>query len=268
MRKLKSLFTLCWQDLTNLFSTKISKKGSIEEKLRRDGIVFIPDFLSPDKCDSIKSFLLRSLENNQDGIKLRKRNKENPEGTDHGMIDMVVNPKLIEAEIMKLFDRVGSKIAIATNLETYHTRINAYINRGVINTRGYHMDNIHPTLFKAFVYLTDVESTDHGPYAFIKGTHQLSKWPYINLLANIFSKTPITDMALFPKKREVVALAKKGTLIISSQNGIHRGVPQKKGNERFLLLFSYISLHKRSYLGPSVKREIESAFRKWSPEII
>jgi len=36
------------------------------------------------------------------------------------------------------------------------------------------------------------------------------------------------------------AIAHKGTLIISDQNGMHRGIPQEKGHERMLLSISYL----------------------------
>ena len=91
--------------------------------------------------------------------------------------------------------------------------VNAYCNSSILTTREYHRDSSGGNQFKAFIYLTDVSDESYGPYSYIKGTHT--------------EKT---------NEGEIVhCIANKGSLIVSNQSGLHRGLPQAKGRSRRLL---------------------------------
>ncbi|MGZ7261747.1 hypothetical protein ACXWON_09815, partial [Streptococcus pyogenes] len=48
--------------------------------------------------------------------------------------------------------------------------INVYLNSGIQNTRGFHVDTYEEKL-KAFIYLTDCLDFSDGPYTFVKKSH-------------------------------------------------------------------------------------------------
>ena len=70
------------------------------------------------------------------------------------------------------------------------------------------------------------------------------------------------DMPVFNKKKEVIGLGKKGTLIVSNQNGIHRGYPQKKGKERVALVINYMVVSKMNYMHGIAKKTIEESIKQ------
>lgn len=115
--------------------------------------------------------------------------------------------------------------------------LNLYINNSIKKTRGLHADSYDRTI-KGFVYVTDVDSLEHGPYCYVKGTHLNSPWRKANknISKRYQNKTesPFVDLlAVTP------ILGKKGTLVLSDQSGIHRGIPQEEGYIRKLLVMRY-----------------------------
>ena len=136
-------------------------------------------------------------------------------------------------------------------------KTNAYINDSIKNTRMYHIDNAQPVIYKAFIYLSNVPDLSYGPYSFVKKTHSLSLYPYINLFKNLFvKKHASTDMSFYNKKMVFSGIGKKGDLILSSQNGIHRGLPQKEGRQRVVLVLSFMIKSKLTYLHKSAKKDL------------
>ena len=110
-----------------------------------------------------------------------------------------------------------------------------YINHSVIKTNGFHVDSNYRSI-KAFLYLTDVNNLEDGPYTFVKGTHL----NHDQIYKKINTKMIGTKEAPFLDLQNVVPiLGKKGTLIISDQSGIHRGIPQIKGATREVLVMRY-----------------------------
>ena len=72
-----------------------------------------------------------------------------------------------------------------------------------------------------------------GPYCFVKGTHVDTPLKKLNNIVGNKESPLVDPMNIVP------VLGKKGTLIISDQSGIHRGIPQKKGSIREVLLMRY-----------------------------
>ena len=99
-------------------------------------------------------------------------------------------------------------------------------------------------MLKFFIYLTDVLTEDYGPYCYIPGTH--NETHNRRLLDNIKPSTwDITDL------NTTKFLAKKGTLIVSFQHGIHRGWPQSENHRRVMFVG-------KAYLDGREKQEIKS----------
>ena len=226
-----------------------SQKLSNEEReLRDNGIVIIKDFMATEDCDinrnEIENFVNQfntttTLEN---GTFVAFRTEVSNDDADHGMIDVSNIDKSIDTlRFGHLIPKIEKIISSATYSEVKFFRLNAYINKGVVGTRGYHVDNFSPN-YKAFIYLTDVIDNSYGPYSYIKSSNGLYLGKYLNIYRNsILSATHrIPDMPKFYNKNEVInCLGKKGTLVISDQSGIHRGMPQEPGKTRIALVLNF-----------------------------
>lgn len=115
--------------------------------------------------------------------------------------------------------------------------LNMYLNRSITKTRGFHVDNFERNL-KGFVYLSDVKSLSDGPYCYVKGTHQPSPWQAAN--QKISELFPAPTEAPFVDFEDILpVLAPAGSLILSDQSGVHRGIPQAEGAERRVLVMRY-----------------------------
>ena len=262
----KDFISLLWQDGINflhVFDPHSQDKDvrPYSKELRRDGIIEIKDFLSPEACDDykqqIEAFIAEhpNTETLENGTFLHYRGKDDPDNPDFGMIDVAHIDRSLPS-INSINDRLLVKILeSATNQEIIPVKVNTYINDSITGTRGYHIDNTQPVIYKAFVYLADVPDLSYGPYSFVKGSHRFSLYTYLNLFLNIFNRNRVnTDMPLFNKRRVKHCTGKKGTLIMSHQNAIHRGMPQEVGKKRMALVFSYFVRSKLSYIHSSSKQ--------------
>lgn len=129
---------------------------------------------------------------------------------DDGMLDIFHIDKVVD------IDYVIKNKSLADKIRSIGKRIrnvNIYYNNSITVTRDYHRDSSGGVQCKAFIYLTDVLDESFGPYSYIKGT-----------------QTEATN------EGEVVhCIANKGSLILSNQSGLHRGLPQAKGKSRHLI---------------------------------
>mgnify|MGYP000135557910 CR=1 FL=1 len=266
----KNIFSILWQDFINLIHLpdplpQKKQQREMVEALRNDGIVFIEEFLEAESCDSLANKLLEltskykkstQLEN---GAYINFRNENNKDASDHGMIDiMYVDNALPEIKELNV-DFVTELLEQTHKQEVIKLKTHAYVNRGVKGTRTFHIDNTQPLVYKAFVYLTDVEDETYGPYSFIKGSQKLSFQVYKNLLANLFRKNHPTDMVDVDERKLIKCIAPKGTMIISNQNGIHRGMPQGDDKTRIALVFNFTVLSKLSYLHKTAREKLRKA---------
>ena len=90
--------------------------------------------------------------------------------------------------------------------------------------RGFHVDKLYPPLFKAFIYLNDVDELGDGPYTFVEGSHRWWFRKFLNDVINAVTVGARRDMLYFVPERSVrTVLAPAGTLILSTQDAIHKG---------------------------------------------
>jgi hypothetical protein len=253
-------------ELVYLFSSTKGPNAVSAKALKKDGIVVVENFLDESECASIKTKIDTVLSNDKahpenTAATIFYRDIDNNAGYDTGMIDI----ENLDKEIPDIWSpinrkRIESIIASATSRNLYLRSINAYINQSVTNTRSAHSDNVQPPIYKAFITLTDVESYADGPYTFVKKSHRLSLTRYINMLINLFIPSRVlTDFPYYLPHRKVAGLAKKGTLIISNQSGIHRGHPQEKGHKRCMLVMSYLVVSKLNRVHKTAKDLIKNA---------
>lgn len=128
---------------------------------------------------------------------------------------------------------------------TVPRNLNLYINSGITKTRGFHVDTYEKSL-KGFVYLTDVRRLDDGPYCYVLGSHIDGPWRVANqaigsvcMDASQSKFANTTESPLVAPMNIVPLLAPSGTLILSDQCGIHRGMPQSPDGERHALVMRY-----------------------------
>lgn len=162
-------------------------------------------------------------------------------GADAGMIDTFHFDKLAGAQREALRapfaqDWLLKSIAVDGEIPTPRN-LNLYLNRSVRKTRGFHADT-YTKMLKGFVYLSDVDSLDTGPYCFVRKSHVAGPWRTMNQA--IGQHTKAATEAPFVDLREVTpVLAPKGALVVSDQAGFHRGIPQAEGAERRVLVMAY-----------------------------
>lgn len=231
--------------------------------LDKNGIVIIPEALDSDKIKEIRHQISQIIENvktkdplgtgyeNDDYIVLGKKNIGNSyydlsnysksailvrQGVDQGMIEIFNADRLLGKLGHKMSNYFSSDwlINLLNDKEEKISprNLNLYVNESITKTRGFHVDS-HYKSIKAFIYLTDVNDMQDGPYCFVKGTHVDTPLKKLNNIVGN-KETPLADPLNI-----VPVLGKKGTLIISDQSGIHRGIPQKKGSIREVLVMRY-----------------------------
>lgn len=230
------------------------------EALFRDGIIVVNDFWSAEKCEHYKKLILDFSAQYQDTVTLATGTKvyyrgRNNDG-DTGMIDI----KHIDREIpdLSILIEEGKQFVATMNYaargEFALVSLNAYINDGVTDTRGFHIDDAVPTTYKAFVYLTDVADVSYGPYTYVKGSQRFNPHVYLSLARNMLNaKREWGQISHYDKKRVWPVLGKKGTLILSDQTGIHRGLPQQNRKLRVALVLNYIE---KDYLDAVSKKDL------------
>jgi len=236
---------------------KIGKKAvdsvDIAKGLERDGIVVIPEYMSPETCDGLRASIERLLDRpdverathgaGHAALSTAGRTVVDVRGAggrDHGMID-VFN---VDAEVPALAEfKTDENIVAGINQQARSSvqpvNINAYVNSGVTTTRGFHSD-ADSEQYKSFVYLTDVERLEDGPFTYVRGSHApgLPAVLLRRVLNKLRGRTP-TDAVRVREDRLLHCLAKRGTLIVANQRGFHRGWPQAEDASRMLVTVSY-----------------------------
>jgi len=228
------------------FKLKKLKEVKSEEakKLLEEGIIVKENFLEDEKVDFILNQIKSILSNyslkpgqikleNGSFIDIRGYDKE----VDVGKIDWFHIDKVIDVSSVNI-DYIKSILnEISPNLELKN--FNSYIDKGVTTARGFHSDSYGVLHYKAFIYLTDVESLDYGPYTYIKKSHLDFKNRILNQIKNKLLDKERTDITIYNEDLVSPMLAKKGTLIISDQTGFHRGWPQKEDKFRAILTMNF-----------------------------
>ncbi|MDW3652713.1 MAG: hypothetical protein R8P61_36885 [Bacteroidia bacterium] len=176
-------------------------------------------------------------------VNIRNKDKGKNDG---GMIDVYNVDKIAEKKSLsaslELFEKLKSgDINTLTNnlMKGYNSRFNLYFNDSILNTRGAHRDD-YETTYKVFTYLTDVTDESYGPYAFVPGSQKVHDYLNREIALNNFFGKDFGDISSMPDDLFVKCIGKKGTVIISDQSGVHRGVPQADGKVRLALVNSFI----------------------------
>ncbi len=243
-----------------LLSTRsISEINSILDK---EGIIVVPGVLDDSKVDETKKIIKDIIQNIKKSESSKKGNgkdyivqnniikgqsyfdlSNNPksvvvirQGNDQGMIDVFNVNRLLGKlgdEVYKVFLKGWLFDLLKNSNEPVNPKnLNLYINHSVTSTRGFHVDSNYRSI-KGFIYLTDVNTIEDGPYCYVKGTHIDTPFSKVNKSLG-GKEAPFTNILDI-----IPVLGKKGTLILSDQSGIHRGIPQRIGSIREVLVMRY-----------------------------
>lgn len=238
---LKAVFKLV-KDENNLHPAKSGHAIT----LQKEGIVVIENFINAEKCEELAAKISAAIEQNphnqhiaekKNAIINVRRSHDGKNNYDTGLIDIVDADYLVSDLSEIRFDQlISSTINEAAGQPMASRNLHVYVNTSVVNPRTFHIDTFFPRQYKSFIYLTDVNSLDDGPYTYIKKSHRRTFQIISNIIYNQLLGYPITDMRLYTGNGKTHLIAKKGTLIIACQNGFHRGWPQKEGAHRIALV--------------------------------
>ena len=222
--------------LDSLFWRKLPKN-----EFTKNGFTIIENFLEPDLCDELVEVGKRNTKDKSqmlsDSVWINVR-AEAADGKDSKVKNIfnfnLLNPKLdefIKSDILsdKLEQYLGKKVI----LKTCSLQIDEPDTR---TKRSWHVDRNPPPTFKAFIYLTDVDSELEGPYCAIPGSHKWRGKRLLNILTNLITGSKRSDMHRYIGERDDYFLAKKGTLILSTQTLFHRGSPKHERKTRYMLI--------------------------------
>jgi hypothetical protein len=178
------------------------------------------------------------LEQKQSIANMRSRDRTTPNG---GVIDIFFIAEAARIKGWLALDSCCTSMQKITTLvaavsDARPAQINLLHNSSVTHTRGLHVDNLDGS-YKAFLYLGDVHPED-GPYAYVPGSPQRADLLRREARLNSLLGHAETDSHAF----EDLALSfpvPKGTLIVSCQSGVHRGLPQKPGASRSVLVANF-----------------------------
>jgi len=240
--------------------------------LKSEGIFVVPSFFEPSKAQEIQQVLERSITSQSEII--QKDNKDIDleniyihksggkftsyserqnypkavadirQGKDEGMIDIFNIDRAYPEELKKRRSAFENETLLDIIQQSGYeavkpTNLNVYINKDILQTRGFHIDSLGPNL-KAFIYLSDVETMDKGPYCYVRKSHRDDNPAReLNRALSHAANRTATDAPFVDPELVTPILARKGDLVVSDQSGIHRGFPQSPGSERYMAVMRY-----------------------------
>jgi hypothetical protein len=209
---------------------------SWQETIRRDGVVALPDFYSPEDCAEMK-------------IALDSVNEKYPAALHHAsdrriwgvekaspvLARFATEPQALAAASAVLGER-------ATCVFTLGNRIN-FREGNLGSGEGWHRDSFF-NQFKALVYLTDVTERT-GPFEYLLGTHRLARKFGDHFRVDMPLDTsrvsvPVVEalIAAMPENHRVFT-ATRGTVLLFDSTGVHRGRPLQEGERIALTNYYY-----------------------------
>lgn len=219
-------------------------------KFTIQGYEVIQGFLDKNECDrliQITNNYLRDQSYSIDGNSYLLCRKDLLQGVDRE-VQHIINAHEVDDKLSQMFhsgiveeifeQRIGEKL----QLRSITIRVD---NPDTQSKRGYHTDGVTPPVYKAFIYLTDVNGYGDGPYTVIPGSHRHTFRKIINYLYSwIITVLSISrnynrkdDIRLFYSDKQSKSIfGKAGTLIISNQQLVHKGWHEHDKNRRYALI--------------------------------
>ncbi len=217
-------------------------RGRPVNDFTKNGFEVVPDFLDRAECRRLVSLAQTHLEgpshivagNCYTWVKAEAehgRNSAVRELLNVNEIDPAVEQLLTGRAVQDLFtERLGETV----ELKGFSIQMDGV---DTATKRGFHVDTLFPPTFKAFIYLTDVEVDGDGPYTVIPGSHRDFARKIFNDFVNAATSAARRDMFhLTNGISHQKLLAPAGTLILSTQDLIHKGWGEHSHAPRFAMI--------------------------------
>lgn len=200
-----------------------------ENRFTTDGFEVVEGFLDPDECARLVRLADESLpgpSRHIEGNCYTWVKSEAAHGRNRGVRELL-NVNEIDNGVADLMASRAIQDLFAERLGRPVELLGFGIQFDDIDTtskRGLHVDNLFPPQFKAFIYLNDVEDNGDGPYTIIPGSHRWFFRKFVNDVVNACTTGARRDMRVLVRQTQMrTVLAPAGTLILSTQDAIHKG---------------------------------------------
>ena len=176
-------------------------------------------------------------------INYRVKQPDGRTGSDAGMID-IFHPERLSSNLDRrikncLHEQLIQRLLLVSSLNRLQVKCrNLYLNQGVQDTRGFHCDG-RSLKFKSFVYISDVNKLDDGPYCYVKGSHRHRRLWRSNSKFNKENQLDPFEFSQLQASKAISIFAKAGDMVISSQKGAHCGHHQHPEAKRAVLVNMY-----------------------------
>ena len=229
------------------------------------GYEVIKGFLDKDECSRLIQVANRYLLNQSYAIdgNCYLVCRKDLQGVDT-QVQQIMNAQEVDEKLSQLFhshiieDMFERQIGEKLHLQSITIQVD---NPDTQSKRGFHSDNVTPPIYKAFIYLNDVDDYGDGPYTVIPGSHRHTFRKILNYLycwvKSIVPKQrnsgrKLDDRRLFYSNKQSVSIfGKAGTLIISNQQIAHKGWEKHDRNKRYALICYLIA--EKHYSGQPFK---------------
>ena len=176
-------------------------------------------------------------------INYRVKRPDGRTGSDAGMIDIFHPERLsfnLEERVKNcLHEHFIQRLLLVSSLNRLRVKCrNLYLNQGVQDTRGFHCDG-RSLKFKSFVYISDVNKLNDGPYCYVKGSHRRRRLWRNNSTFNKENQLDPFEFSQLQGSQAISVFAQAGDMVISSQKGAHCGHPQHAEAKRAVLVNMY-----------------------------
>ncbi|PPS40640.1 phytanoyl-CoA dioxygenase family protein [Chroococcidiopsis sp. TS-821] len=249
-RRLKRELSVLNQEITGIINDRKEYRQQPRNQFTQQGYEVIPEFLSRKECDRLVEVANLYATNQSHLISgdcyLLCRRDIHDVDLD---VQQIMNAQEIDEKLAKLFhshiieDILEARIGEPVVLENISIKID---NPDTVSKRGYHTDRVTKTVYKAFIYLTDVNEYGDGPYTVIPGSHFHTYRRLLNyfygwikhvLYTSTKSRNYKEDITFLYSDRQAVPLfGKAGTMIISNQQLVHKGWHQQDKSKRYALV--------------------------------
>ena len=225
------------QDFESNYDVDQSQIETWVEQFHNEGFLFLPQVLTADHCQQLRSDLEWSLENNPNG--LNSGNAKSSMHLCHRMFEnSSANLNLFDLEPIVSF----AEALVEANCHVIHN--NSFVTRPGGGITGWHQDDglhyqvldgkppinvrLPVLLFTANYYLTDVTEVDNGGTEVIPGSH-------------LFGTRPPTGAIENTKWADQVHrnLGPAGSVIMFNNQVWHRGGPNRSTHTRYITQVTY-----------------------------
>ncbi|PIG93286.1 phytanoyl-CoA dioxygenase family protein [Gloeocapsopsis sp. IPPAS B-1203] len=249
-QRLQRELSVIQPEITGMINDRQEYICQPQNHFTQQGYEVIPEFLDKQECDRLIKVADSYINNHSYLIAgdcyLLCRKDIHDVDLD---VQQIMNAQEIDDKLAQLFsshvieDIFEARIGEPVLLRNISIKID---NPDTISKRGYHTDCVTKTVYKVFIYLTDVNEYGDGPYTVIPGSHRHTYRRLINycygwlkqvLYASKNSRNYKEDIQLLYNDKQAVPLfGKAGTMVISNQQLVHKGWHQQDKGKRYALV--------------------------------